>query len=348
VKPPTHPAAQAALAFPSWLYGRGVALRNRFYDRPGAATRGAIPTISVGNITAGGTGKTPTVAWVAKQLLADGIRPSVVSRGYGGTAGKGPRTVTDGATLQCTAAECGDEPYLLAGLLPGVPIIVGSDRIAGVQAASDLGATVAILDDGFQHRRLQRDLDIVLVDATNPFGNSRLLPAGILREPLSGLSRAGLIMITRAKPGEAFATIEHVVRQYNDHAPILLAGHRGVGYRNLAGEDVPRPERAVVFCGIGNPDRFRNDLEADGIEVMEFHAERDHHRYTSDQIATLSRRASELGALLVTTEKDVARLEPATTRAAEIEIVALRIEADIYDPAPLVDLLRDVASRTAA
>lgn len=348
MKGPTHPVAQAALALPAWLYGRAADLRNRFYDRPGASRPGAIPVVSVGNITVGGTGKTPTVAWIAKRLLADGARPAVVSRGYGGTAGRGPRVVSTGGGALCGAGECGDEPFLLAGMLRGVVVVVGADRFAGVEEARRRGADIAILDDGFQHRRLARDLDIVLLDAGSPFGNDRLLPAGPLREPVSGLARADIVLITRADAGERPTEIERVVRRFNPGAPILRAGHRSLGYRDPSGADVPAPARAVAFCGIGNPDRFRSDLEADRVEVLELHAYRDHHRYRAGEISALARRAAEHGAALVTTEKDLARLDPPLLRAAGAPVLALRIEAVIHDPEPLLEALRLTRSRSAA
>jgi len=166
--PPEHPALVALLSLPSLIFGAAVRLRNHLYDRPGASRRAPIPVLSVGNLTVGGTGKTPLVAWLARRLREQGLTPAVVSRGYGGTAGRGPLVVTQGGEPNCGAEVCGDEPFELARMLSGVVVIVGSDRLAGAEEAARQGADVVILDDGFQHRRLARDLDIVLLDSSNP------------------------------------------------------------------------------------------------------------------------------------------------------------------------------------
>lgn len=340
MKPPSHPLALALLGLPAALYGAIVGARNRHYDKPGAAKQVALPVISVGNLTAGGTGKTPIVAWLARGLLDRGRRPAIVSRGYGGTAGKGPLFVSDGSGPRLDAGRCGDEPHLLARTLPGVTVIVGSDRCAGAEAAHTHGCDVVLLDDGFQHRRLHRDLDLLLLDAGAPFDNGRLLPAGLLREAVSGLARADAILITRTRPGEDHPEIESEIRRHNPTAPISLAGHEPVGFVDLEGTIVKRPSRALAFSGIGNPESFRSDLHGQGIELVDFRAFADHHPYTAEELRELQDDATEAGATLVTTEKDLARIEWRDDGGTTP--VALRIEARIWSP----DALWKMVDRT--
>jgi len=340
--PTPHPVTSAFLRVGAALYGGGVRLRNRHYDRPGASWKGPLPVISVGNLTVGGTGKTPLVAWLARTILSMGLRPAIVSRGYGGTAGKGPLLVSEGRGPLCPARVSGDEPNLLARYLDGVTIVVGSDRCAGTRAAARAGSDAVILDDGFQHRRLARDLDIVLLDASSPFGNHRLLPAGLLREPVSGLGRADVVVVTRSRPDEDLTGVESVVRGHNPTAPVLRAGHKRIGFFDARGASVPAPVRGVVFCGIGNPAIFRSDLESCGIEVVEFMARRDHHPHTTDEIENLHALAVKHGASLITTEKDMVRLPGDATSFVDPAPVALRIETEIYDPDPLLAAVKRV------
>lgn len=336
MRPPEHPIALALLGLPALLYGAAVRLRNRYYDRPGRATRAPIPVVSVGNISVGGTGKTPVVAWLAERLRRSGRKPAVVSRGYGGSSGKGPLLVEAGPGTSLDAAVYGDEPCFLARLLPGVPVIVGSDRVAGAGEALRRGADLVLLDDGFQHRRLARDLDIVLLDAGDPFGRHRLLPAGLLREPLHGLRRADVILITRGRRDESFPVIEKIVRRHNPSAPLLRAGHRTVGFVDGAGEPVGRPGRALAFCGIGNPARFRSDLLAEGVELVDFRVFRDHHPYSAAELGALREAAATHGAVPVTTEKDLARIAPGPETNGADGLCALRIEAEPFEPERLL------------
>jgi tetraacyldisaccharide 4'-kinase len=322
----------------SWLYGAVVAARNRHYDRPANRVRAGIPVVSVGNLTVGGTGKTPIVCWIAERLRDDGRRPAVVSRGYGGTAGRGPCVVSRGEGPRVDVRVAGDEPYFMAHTLPGVRVIVGSHRAGGVEAAVATGADIAILDDGFQHRRLARDLDLLLVDRSDPFGGGRLLPAGRLREPLSGMSRADLVLLTRSCSAELRVELETTLRRHLTGAPVLEAGHECVGFVDAEGEATEVGPRVVAFCGIGHPAGFRRDLEARGLELVDFVVFRDHHDYSSAELHALSARASASGAGLVTTEKDLARLSGVPT-AVPGPIAALRIRATIDRPGPLLERL---------
>lgn len=340
---PEHPAAQAALGLVALLYGAVVRSRNRYYDRPAAAKRTGLPVISVGNLTVGGTGKTPVVAWIARFLAGEGLRPAVVSRGYRGSAGRGPLLVSEGHGPLCEAARSGDEAYMLARTLPEARVVVGSDRVAGAEAARRAGAQVVILDDGYQHRRLARDLDIVLLDAGNPFGTGRLLPAGILREPLAGLRRAGVVLVTRSRSGERFPSIERTLRRFNPSAPLIPAGHRRVGFVDRLGGPVERPRRAVAFCGIGRPGPFRADLLEEGVELVDFRVHPDHHPYSETEMREMRELAQRGGAALVTTEKDLVRLGPSAEWSGPPELSALRIEAEIHEAGPLIDAIRRVA-----
>ena len=342
-----HRLLAPLLSAASLAYSGIVRLRNRTYDRPSAVKRASIPVISVGNLTVGGTGKTPLVAWLALRLHELGRQPAIVSRGYGGRAGRGPLIVSDGSGPRSPVVDCGDEPYLLARSLSGTIVVVGSDRPAGAAAAAARGADVVILDDGFQHRRLFRDLDIVLLDGDAPFGNGRLLPGGPLREPLGALGRADVVLVTRRAAGESLGEVEAAVRRHNPRAPILRAGHRGVGFIEASGLAAAPPSRAAAFCGIGNPTRFRRDLEATGIEVVDFRTYRDHHRYTLADIASLERLAEAHGCDLITTEKDLVRIGPGSFSKGGPSLLASRIEAVVHDAGPLTAAIDRALGRSA-
>ncbi|MGD8396476.1 MAG: tetraacyldisaccharide 4'-kinase, partial [Candidatus Eiseniibacteriota bacterium] len=211
------------------------------------------------------------------------------------------------------------------------------DRVAGARLALEHGADVAVLDDGFQHRRLARRLDLVLLDASDPFGGGRLLPAGRLREPLGGLRRADLILVTRDPDAATLAAVERRVRAAGAGAPLLAAGHRRAGFVDPRGAAAAAPAQALAFCGIGNPARFRADLEEAGIRLLDFVAFADHHRYARGELAGLERRARASGAVLVTTEKDLARLDEPLVAALDPSPLALRIEARIPQEPLLLD-----------
>jgi tetraacyldisaccharide 4'-kinase len=269
----------------------------------------------------------------------------VVSRGYGGAAGRGPLVVSRGEGPLCAAERCGDEPHHLASTLHDAFVVVGSDRVAGAEQARQLGADVALLDDGYQHRRLARDLDMLLLDAGDPFGNYRLLPVGPLREPLHELRRADLVLITRSRADESFPVIERIVRRHNPGAALLRAGHRVTGFVDHDREPLETPRRAVAFCGIGNPERFRLDLLAQGVELVEFRIHPDHHPYTVAEISELSELARHSDAVLVTTEKDLSRLAWSGEAVTGAPLCALRIEAEPYEPESLLRAVREAAQK---
>jgi len=335
----------AFLGAPAFLFGVGARLRRHLYGLPGAVRRVDLPVISVGNLTVGGTGKTTIVAWLVRRLQERGRRPAVVSRGYLGRAGRGPLVVSRGDGPLVESRVSGDEPYLLARTLPGAVVVAGSDRVEGCRAAAEAGADVVVLDDGFQHLRLGRDLDLVLLDAHSPFGNYRLLPAGSLREPASGLGRADVVLITRSRSEENFEVLERVVRRYHPDVPILRSGHRCSGFFDPDGNAVDPPARVVAFCGIGNPEAFVTDLESQGVEVAAFRPFRDHHAFSDDDWKALVETARAHDATLLTTEKDLVRLTPGLRASAEATVVAMRIEAVVHDADSLLEHVESALER---
>ncbi len=282
------------------LYGGVAALRNWLFDAKLRRTHAlGVPVVSVGNLTVGGTGKTPTVAWLCELARQQGRRPGVLARGYGRAAGAALND--EGTMLQ---RRC---PWLLQEQAP--------DRVAAGHRLVAKGADFIVLDDGFQHRRLHRDLDIVCVDATLPFGNGLCLPAGDLREFRSGLARAGLVLLTRAAalPAAALmARIERLRQLASADLPVHATEHAPTTFVAApSGQAVPleavRGRRCVLLSAIARPASFRATIEGLGGEVVGEFRHRDHHRFTPTEAATAAAAAQAHGAWLVTTEKDDAR-----------------------------------------
>ncbi len=291
--------ALAGLAVP---YGLAIAARNAAYDRGLLAViPPPVPVISVGNLTLGGTGKTPLVAWMARALWSRGLAPAIVSRGYGARPG-----------------ERSDEAAELGLLLPGVVHVANRDRVAAARAAAQAGADAIVLDDGFQHRRLGRHLDLVAVDATDPFGCGRLFPRGLLREPLGGLARADAVILTRSTAVDAArrAAIRAALEQRcHGRLPAVWceAAHRPAGLRQAGGATRPlddlRGARCFGFAGIGNPAAFRATLASLGAEPVGFRAFPDHHAYTPADIEAVGEAARAARAeAVVTTLKDLVKI----------------------------------------
>jgi len=342
LKPPRQTWFRAALTPLSWLYGTWMTRRNAHYDRPGAAAHASVPVVSVGNLSAGGTGKTPMVRWLAETMLRRDVRPAIVSRGYGGSAGAGPVVVSHGDGARCTAGVAGDEPWMLANAVPGAIVVVGSNRAAGARKAVELGARLVLLDDGFQHRALARDLDIVLLDRTRPFDRDRLLPVGYLREPSSSLGRADWIIITRSASPQGAERLQDAIRALNPKAGILHADHSTAGFIDAAGAATPQPSRAVAFCAIGNPDRFRTDLERLGVSIAAFHAYADHRRIDESTLGKLRRQAADEAAVLITTEKDLARI--GRDDASRVGLLVLTIRTEVPQGARLIEAIERIAA----
>jgi tetraacyldisaccharide 4'-kinase len=265
----------------------------------------------VGNLVVGGTGKTPVTKWIARVLAGAGLSPAVISRGYGGER-KGPEAVVPGAGA---ARLYGDEPVMLALEQPGVPVVVGRDRWkAGVEAAKNCGAKVLVADDAFQHRRLGRDLDIVVVDAARLFGNGRIFPGGPLREPVASLARADVVFLTRvAAAGEALAERRALLASLAPAAVFVETDIIPSRWRHF-GPDMEAsgpPEGGVfAFCGLANPGDFNRTLEEAGCLISGGRSYPDHHRYGRGDMESLARAADRSGAAAaVTTAKDAVRIE---------------------------------------
>jgi tetraacyldisaccharide 4'-kinase len=309
-------AATIALAPLSFVYGAAVKIRSALYrDRIFKTHTVGVPVFSVGNITTGGTGKTPLVEWMAGRLAERGHRVCVLTRGYRRANPSERVVVSDGERIVADAEQSGDEAMMLArSLLGQAAVVCDADRVGGANwAIENLKPDVLILDDGFQHIRIARDLDIVTVDATNPWGNGRLLPAGILREPIDSLSRADCVIVTRTADAIE-AGLQERIRQATD-APTFRST---TVTRRITPLDSPeleadketlRKQPIAAFCGIGNPEAFFQQLREEGFDLRHTEAFRDHHKYSQTDIDRLSRRAADAGAqALITTAKDAVKL----------------------------------------
>lgn len=284
---------------------RGLLFCRELFFRSGIfpSYRLSRPVISVGNITVGGSGKTPLIATIAEHLQAGQSRPVVLMRGYGGV--QQPDKTVDN-----------DESLLLGEILNNVPVLVGKDRWAKAREfLKDRTADVFLLDDGFQHRRLQRDLDIVVIDAANPFGNAKLLPRGILREPLAALSRADIFVLTRTDIGrDRLFGLKEQIRRINPEAPVLETVHSPQYFEDLrTGDRLDlagfRGAAAGMFCSIGHPEAFQKALQELGLNVKAACPFPDHHWYSAADIRRLNDLCQEAGAdILMTTAKDAVKL----------------------------------------
>ncbi|MEQ8850041.1 tetraacyldisaccharide 4'-kinase [Botrimarina sp.] len=322
---PAAAALRAGLAAAEGPYRLGVWWRNRRYDtRPELTHRVAAPVVSVGNLTLGGSGKTPMVKWVARTLRAGGVRVALASRGYGAEE-QGPN----------------DEALELEHALPDVPHVQNRDRVAAARLAiEELAAQAVVLDDGFQHRRLARDLDIVLLDATQPFGFGRLFPRGALREGVRSLRRAQVVCLTRSDLIDAAAR-EAIRRRAAEAAPAALwcesvvrptalvsvadgaapADHGDWGVEPLG---ALRGERVLAFCGIGAPHAFRETLRTLGAGVAGLIEFADHHRYTRDDVERITREAAACDAArVVCTTKDLVKIGVATLGGRPLSAVGI-------------------------
>ncbi len=295
-------------------YKGGLSLRERCYQLGLFKTRQLnIPVISIGNLTVGGTGKTPTTMALAS-LFSKDLRVAVVSRGYKRHSAKDPLIVSDGVSILASAVEGGDEPYLMAKQLQGVSVVVGSDRYeAASLAVKELGAQVIILDDGFQNRRLRKDLELLLVDGQSGFGNGRLLPAGPLREPLEAVGRADAILIVKRGSAPVDPQVSEILERLAPGIPIFGLDISLSHFQFVEGEpisiEVMRGKRAVAFCGIGNSQAFFRGLEEVGITLLKRLSFPDHHRYRNQElakIATLGKGEEDL--CFITTEKDLVNM----------------------------------------
>ncbi len=326
---------RALLWLPARAWSAAAQLRDAAYRRGRLATR-RLDTfvVSVGNLTAGGTGKSPLVLWLLEQLQGRGARCAVLSRGYRRRSSQSVTILrsTDEAPVEVT----GDEIQILRRRFR-TPVGIAADRAAaGRELVDRFQPEVVLLDDGFQHRRLERDLDIVLIDVTDPFGRGDLLPLGRLREPVSALGRADVVVLTRVLPGERWEGLEEAIRRHNVHAPIFLARyeplalvHAGTGEEWPAGWLAGR--RVAAFCGIGNPESFFEALAEAGAALVATRRFPDHHRYRSVPFRVSG------DTIVVTTEKDLVNLEHLGPLPAELYWLKTRLVIERGEQ--LVDLI---------
>lgn len=280
-----------------------------------------VPVISIGNLTVGGTGKTPLVIDITSWLLAEGKRVAVLSRGYQRTTRERMLLVSDGTRILASPCEAGDEPYVIAQRCPQAIVAVGADRYQlGRWVVGQFPVDCVVLDDGFQHLRLHRDVDLLLVDATDRYGLDQILPAGRLREPIEAARRATAIIVTRAEKKSDIAQVlerlqpvlhplpptAHIVFRAEDVRPVIP--------RAAQSDEWYRGKSAFLVSGIGHAASFKNIVEQLGLKMLDEVAYPDHHRYTNEEVAQLRRRAAELNAdVVITTEKDAGKLRALLT-----------------------------------
>jgi tetraacyldisaccharide 4'-kinase len=307
------------LSLAEFPYGLAVRWRNGRYDRGRAEiTRAAVPVISVGNLTVGGTGKTPMVAWLARWFLRRDIRVTLISRGYGAERGA-----------------VNDEARELEQRLPDVPHVQNPDRVAAAAVAvEELESQLILLDDAFQHRRIARDLDMVLIDALEPFGFEHLLPRGTLRESIAGLRRAHVVALSRADMIDQAQrdVIWQRVVQVSPEAVRLELAHRPQRLVSFAGAEMPLADlaglRAAAFCGIGNPDGFRRTLQSCGCHLLALNELPDHFSYDRAAVESLALWADSIegSEAVICTQKDLVKLQASTLGTRPLWALEIAIE----------------------
>jgi tetraacyldisaccharide 4'-kinase len=313
---------RAGLWLATWPYRIAVAIRNRRFDRGRDVHPCGVPVISVGNLTTGGTGKTPIVCYLAKHLRQRGLRVALVSRGYG----RGDD-------------DANDEAMELHDRLPDVPHIQDPDRVEAARiAVEELEAELILMDDGMQHRRLHRDLNLVVIDATCPFGFGYLLPRGLLREPISALRRADLCMLTRCDsvPEKTLHHIQQQIREVAGELPMVQCVHRPSGLLAYPSRITPIDRNAhssvAVLTAIGNPEAFEHTVRACGMQIVASRHLRDHDPYGPETVRELIRWAQQLDASIcqiVCTHKDLVKLR--TDRLGNKPLLAIQIDLEIVE-----------------
>ena len=317
---PLYGTLQRARVF---LYRKGFLKTERVESR----------VISIGNITAGGTGKTPAVMAIAQMAKGKGFKVAILTRGYRGKA-KGIRPVSDGSKILLDCRDAGDEPYLMAKKLSGIPVIKGNDRCLSAKFAEErFGSDLFILDDGFQHLKLHRDINILLVDATDPFGNGHILPRGILREPLESMRRADIVVLTKTDLSKRNTEIMNKIKRYNTTAPIFVGNYRSLGLVDMKGNIIEvnrlKGKSLLIFSGLANHSSFRFILEREGAKVSGELIYPDHFDYSKKDIDEIVKKAGDMGTdMIVTTEKDIVKIPYSDL---ETQIWALSIEFIIED-----------------
>jgi tetraacyldisaccharide 4'-kinase len=338
----------AALRAMSYLYKFGVCCKLKLYEL-GLIKKEKLSccVISIGNITVGGTGKTPTAQKMADIVKSMGYRVVILNRGYRSHWGKELGVVSDGNKIYMTAYEAGDEAYLMAKTLPGIPVIIGKNRaVTGRYAVEKMNAQVIIMDDGYQHWQLERDLDVVLVDTLNMFGNGCVLPRGTLREPLQNLARGDLFLLTKTDQSSRLNRIQlrHTIAQYNAAAPVVESIHHPKNFVEIADwykgisenfKDLEelRGKDVMVFSAIGNPSSFEQTLSGIGLNILEAVRYPDHHDYGMLEMQYINERASSLKAVaMVATAKDAVKIPTEFIYSArEIPLYILNMDICITD-----------------
>jgi tetraacyldisaccharide 4'-kinase len=323
--------------FPLYLlslpYGAVVRIRHLlYYLGLFHSKRLPCPVISVGNITVGGTGKTPLVITLAKGLMDRGIPTAILSRGYKGKGSPKP-CVSDGKTVLLSPEESGDEPFLMAKALKGVPVLIGKDRFAtGQLALQRFEIRGVLLDDGYQHLQLHRDLNILLIDSEIGFGDHHVLPRGILREPLEQLHRAHLFLLTKVEHPENCRPLEKMLREIHPFSPVFHSHYEPQGLISSDGERIGfqalKGKKALALSGIANPAFFSFLLRKCGMEIVGEMIFPDHHRFTSKDLIAIEKESKEAD-WIVTTEKDVVKLKE--MKIVHRPLLALRIEMKIWE-----------------
>jgi tetraacyldisaccharide 4'-kinase len=328
----------------SVFYGIGSYIRTAGYSFGALPrTKLSVPVLSVGNVSTGGTGKTPVTIDFARRLVAAGHKVAVLSRGYKRLSKAPHVVVSDGKQLLASCNDAGDEPYLIAQAVPQAVVIVGASRShTGQIAIDEFGADIILLDDGFQHIKLKRDGDIVLIDYSDDLEHSALLPAGRLREPLSSLGRAASIVISKVPVGcnaEQISGITKTIRRYNKTADISFCQFKPGSVHNLRGQ------RVFAFCGIAKPKPFMDSLHQLGANVIKEQTFADHYWYTPDDLAQIDAQARKVKAdFLVTTEKDLVRFSG--NHQMQCPIVTIRQETHWLGDLPRA-LVQHLASQRA-
>ena len=302
------------------------------------------PVLSVGNLAVGGAGKTPVTAYIARFFLGEGHRVAVLSRGYGGSMEGRTTIVSDGKTISLFPDQCGDEPYLLASTIPGLMVVIGANRYeAGALALKRLSPDIFILDDGFQHLRLHRDLNILLLDYARPFGNGRTLPAGILREPMLAARRADLLIQTRCPEDRERAELGEGIPCYaSRHAIsniVCLSDGKEPDSNSLGNV------KLLAFAGIANPDFFFDGLRKLGLNIVATLCFPDHTRYDEKSLSKIERAILDAGAdYAITTEKDGVKLLNLPQKL-KLKILLAQLELHFNDPEALAAALRGAIRR---
>jgi tetraacyldisaccharide 4'-kinase len=320
------------------LYAGIMALRALFYRRGVfRCEKLPVPVISIGNLTMGGTGKTPMVMAITRMLQAMGRKPALVSRGYGGRARDAVNVVADGRTVLLDVAAAGDEPKLLAESLSGVVVLTGKRRaLAGREAIARFGADTIVLDDGFQHLALARDLDLVLFNAQAELQEGRLFPGGVLREGFGALTRAHAVIITGVEPetsGKAEGFRRFLQGRFPG-LPVFTSGYRPVALRKEPGAETCelhtiKEMPLCGFCGIATPESFRQTLTGLGCRLQGFRSFRDHYQYGRDDLAGMVRWARRRGSRgLITTEKDFVKIVPFCDEGLPVFVLRVELALD--------------------